>query len=520
MLKLIILIFTLSLSLLSSAPAPNIILIMTDDMGYSDLGCYGSEINTPHLDSLASQGLRFTQFYNAGRCCPTRASLLTGLYPHQAGMGGMTQDLGPKKPAFRGRIMEQAVTLAEVLSPAGYHTIQTGKWHVGDKKKEWWPLGRGFDRCYGSPQGGGFYFRPADFKQSRQIIRANEVLYDPKNDPPEDFYTTDAYTDEGLKYVREAVELNKPFMWYLAYNAPHFPLQAKPEDIAKYRGQYKVGWNEIRRQRHERLIELGILPKGTLLSPPPAYLPQWSSLSEKEKDTQDHYMATYAAMIDCLDQNIGKIIKELKELKVLDNTLIIFLCDNGSAAEGGIIGSNKGKGEIGTGSSFAYHGNAWANVSNTPYRLYKKYMHEGGIATPLIAYWPSAIKPKLQGSLITEPCHIIDLMPTFAEIAKAAYPKHYKTHKITPMQGHSLNTIFKDQDFLRNEPLYFEHMGNKAIRAGKWKLVSIKKGQWELYDMSLDQTELNDLSKAYPELKKELVKKYALWWKSVISGSF
>ena len=269
--------------LIKKDPRPNIIIIMTDDMGYSDIGCFGGEISTPHIDSLAMNGLRFTQFYNAGRCCPTRASLLTGLYPHQAGMGAMDNDSGAKRPAFRGRIMERAITLAEALAPAGYHTIHTGKWHVGSKKKEWWPLGRGFDRTFGSPQGGGFYFRPADFKLHRQLVRNDEVLYDRNNHPPKDFYTTDAYTDEGLSFVREAVSQKQPFMWYLAYNAPHFPLQAKLKDIAKYRGKYKVGWDKIRKRRHEKLIDLGILARGKQLSPSPTYLPKWSSLSKKEK---------------------------------------------------------------------------------------------------------------------------------------------------------------------------------------------------------------------------------------------
>ncbi|MCH2208894.1 MAG: arylsulfatase [Lentisphaerales bacterium] len=496
---------------------PNIIIIMTDDMGYSDIGSYGSEIKTPNLDHLAYNGLRFTQFYNAGRCCPTRASLLTGLYPHQAGMGGMTNDSGPKRPAFRGRIMERAVTLAEVLSPTGYHTIQTGKWHVGSKKKEWWPLGRGFDRTFGSPQGGGFYFRPADFKLHRQIVRNEDVLFDREIHPPKDFYTTDAYTDEGLNFVHEAVSQKKPFMWYLAYNAPHFPLQAKEKDIAKYRGQYKKGWDVIRENRLQKLIDLGLLKENTKLSPKNPMLPSWDSLSEEQKDTQDFYMATYAAMIDSVDQNIGKIVKKLKSLKVYENTLIIFLCDNGATSEGGKLGSNRGPGKVGQGNSFAYYGEAWANVSNTPFRFYKKFAHEGGIATPFIAHWPKGIRTNLKGALISEPCHVIDIMPTCLELAKATYPQTYKGNTIVPYQGLSLNSLFKGQNLNREKPLFFEHEGNKALRFGAWKLVSKKGSQWELYNMKKDRTELNDLSASSPEISTRLIQKYKAWWKSVTS---
>ena len=262
---------------------PNIIVIMTDDMGFSDLGCYGSEIETPTLDGLAGDGLRFTQFYNTSRCCPTRASLLTGLYAHQAGMGGSTGDEGKTNPGYRGRLMERCVTIAEALRPAGYVTIQTGKWHVGDRKKAWWPLGRGFDHCYSCPGGGGFYFRPSAFIRPRRVIRGNEVLYSVEKDPPDGWYATDAYTDEGLAYIREAVGNGRPFFWYLAYNAPHYPLKAKPQDIAKYRGRYKsTGWDVIRKQRHERLIQQGIIDPMWRLSPRPANVPAWEEPPHRE----------------------------------------------------------------------------------------------------------------------------------------------------------------------------------------------------------------------------------------------
>ncbi len=493
------------------AEAPNIIIIMTDDMGFSDLGCYGGEIETPNLDGLARQGLRFTQFYNAGRCCPTRASLLTGLYAHQAGVGAMMGDAGPQNPGYRGRLMERCVTIAEVLAPTGYRTIQTGKWHVGDAEKSWWPLGRGFDRCYGSPAGGGFYFRPSAFKSPRQVVRGNEVLYSQTQDPPEGWYTTDAYTDEGLEYVREAVEKKKPFFWYLAYNAPHFPLKAKPQDIAKYRGKYKAGWDAVREQRYKRLVEMGIIEPGWKLSPRGEKVPDWDSLSDAEKNEQDLRMATYAAMIDCVDQNVGRIIWTLKDLNVYENTLILFLHDNGGCREGGVTGSNKGKGVCGTAESFAYYGECWANVSNTPFRKYKTQIHEGGIASPLIAHWPKGIDGGLKGSVVAEPAHVIDLMATCVDLSKAQYPKTYKGNAILPMEGKSLQPVFRGEVLDRNAPLFFEHSGNKGIRQGSWKLVSLKGGQWELYNMQSDRTELHDLSLQFPERVKELSAQYEAW---------
>jgi len=492
----------------TKSPRPNIIIIMTDDMGFSDLGCFGSEIETPNLDSLAKQGIRFTQFYNTGRCCPTRASLLTGLYAHQAGVGHMTEDRGPDNPGYRGRLMERCVTLAEVLGPAGYRTFQTGKWHVGARETSWWPLGRGFDRCYSCPEGGGFYFRA---KKGRSIVLDNEVIYDKDRHPPQGWYTTDAWTDEGLKFMHEAVGMNKPFLWYLAHNAPHWPLQAKPEDIAKYRGKYQVGWDKIRQQRYERLVKLGIIDRNWKLSPRGEGIPEWNSLSAQEKDTQDLRMATYAAMIDCVDQNVGKIIKTLKQLNVYENTLILFLQDNGGCAEGKITGNNRGKGICGTVESFVLYGACWANTSNTPFRRYKCWVHEGGVATPLIAHWPAGIPARLNGTLVAELTHLLDLMPTCVDLSGAKYPETYKGNKIIPMEGKSLRPLFEGKPFKRDNAIYFQHMGNRAVRNGKWKLVSVKGGDWELYDMQADRTELNNMATTLPEKVKEMSALYDAW---------
>jgi arylsulfatase len=500
-----------------AAPAskgkPNIVLIMTDDMGFSDLGCYGSEISTPNLDSLAAGGLRFTQFYNTGRCCPTRASLLTGLYPHQAGVGHMTRDRGPAHPGYRGRLTERCVTIAEVLGPAGYYTFTTGKWHVGAKEEAWRPLGRGFKHCYSCPQGGGFYFRTSMSRGKRQVVRDEEVLYDNKSDPPKSWYATDAWTDQGLKLMTEAAGQDKPFFWYLAFNAPHWPLKAKPNDIAKYRGRYKIGWDEIRKRRHARLIKLGMIDKNWSLSPRGKGIPAWDSLTDKQKDNQDLRMATYAAMIDSVDQNVGKIVEKLKKLGVYDNTLILFLQDNGGCAEGGNLGRDNGKGVCGTAESFSLYGACWANASNTPFRRYKHWVHEGGAGTPLVAHWPKGIASGLRGKLITEPSHLIDVMATCADISGAAYPKTFKGSKIIGAEGKSLRPLLEGKAFKRDGAIYFEHEGNRAVRLGKWKIVAVHGGKWELYDMLADRTELNDLSRKMPEKLREMIALYNAWAK-------
>jgi arylsulfatase len=408
--------------------------------------------------------------------------------------------------------MAHCVTIAEVLGPAGYRCIQTGKWHLGDKKREWWPLGRGFHRFYGCPQGGGFYFRPSSWRAERYVVRGEKVLYDSKTDPPAGWYSTDAYTDEGLKYVEEAVQDKKPFFWYLAYNAPHFPLQAKPDDIAKYRGRYKAGWDKIRQRRYERLVELGLIDGTWKLSPRDERVPAWNALSQVEQDQQDLRMATYAATIDCVDQNVGKIVGKLRRWNALDNTLILFLHDNGGqAGAGGHLGSNKGKGAVGTAESEVYYGTCWANVSDTPFRKYKGLIHEGGIATPLVAHWPKGIDPTMSGGIAAQPTHLIDILPTCTDIAGATYPDTHKGSKIIPVEGRSLLPILQGKSFDRDKPLFFEHYGNRGLRQGKWKLVADKGRQWELYDLESDRTELNDLAAKMPENVKELSALYNAW---------
>ena len=492
------------------ATRPNIIIIMTDDMGFSDIGCYGSEIETPNLDKLAKKGLRFTQFYNEGVCVPTRVSLLTGLHPKQTGNNSNNRNKGLSK---------HSVTLAEAIGPAGYRTYHTGKWMVGHKTKTMWPIGRGFDHSYGCPEGGGFYFAPsafyanyfADSRGERSVARDSEVIYDIEKDPPKGWYSTDAWTEEGIEFVREAVGMKQPFLWYLAYNAPHWPLKAKPEDIAKYRGKYKAGWDKVRQRRYERLIKLGIIGESCKLSPRGIKIPEWDSLSEVEKDKQDLRMATYAGMVDCVDQNIGKIVQSLKELDVYENTVILFFSDNGGDASGGVIGSNTGKGTCGTAESHVLYGECWANVCDTPFRKYKTWVHEGGVATPLIAHWPMGIPAGCHGTLVTEPTHLIDLMATCIDLSGAQYPTTYKGNKIIPMAGKSLRPLFEGRTFKREDPIYFNLGGHRAMRKGKWKLVASKGAKWELYDMQADRTELNDLAAQMPAKVKEMSALYDAW---------
>jgi arylsulfatase len=497
---------------LHAAERPNIILVMTDDMGYSDLGCYGSEIGTPNIDALAAGGVRFTQFYNTGRCCPTRATLITGLYAHQAGMGHMTGDKGPSAPGYRGRLTERCVTIAEVLGPSGYECIHTGKWHMGAKKEAWWPVNRGFGSTYSVPAGGGFYFAPRNARGLRRIVRGEEVLYDKRKDPPPGWYSTDAWTDEGLKYVRRAVERRKPFFWYLAHNAPHWPLKAKPEDIARYRGKYLIGWDRVREERLARMVEMGIIKNDWPLSPRGKGIPAWDTLGDAEKDKQDLRMATYAAMIDSVDRNMGKLVAALKEMGVYRNTLIMFFQDNGGCAEGGSLGRNNGK-PCGTAKSFAMYGACWANASNAPFRRYKHWVHEGGAATPLVAHWPAGVAESLHGKLIHDPAHLIDLMPTCVELAGATYPRTHKGHEIIPAEGESLVPLFQGRAFDREDAIYFEHEGHRAVRRGKWKLVAVKGGRWELYDMDADRTELDDLANRMPDKVAELSGLWNAWAK-------
>ena len=495
----------------TSRRRPNILLIMVDDMGFSDVGCYGGEINTPNIDRLAAGGLRFTQFYNAARCCPTRASLLTGLYPHQAGMGGMVNHGADTKPPgpYQGYLNDECVTIAEVLREFGYRTFMSGKWHVGESRPHW-PTDRGFDKYFGLISGGANYF---DITKSRakNIKRQMAVDGKPYNPPKDNFYMTDAITENAVTHLDSHTGRAEPFFQYVAYTAPHWPLHALPEDIAKYKGKYLLGWDKLRKKRYERLLEMGIIDEKWPLSPRDKTAAAWEEVENKEE--MDLKMAVYAAQIDRMDQGVGKILDKVKALGQQENTLVLFLSDNGGCHEGGPWGFDWRKNGLPPGGvdSYMSYGLSWANLSNTPFRRYKHWVHEGGIATPLIAYWPAVIKN--HGSLTGQLGHIVDIMATCLDIAGADYPKTYKGRRIVPPEGKSLLSIFRGKKHQGHDTLYWEHMGNKAIRHGKWKLVSARKGKWELYDIENDRTELNDLADKYPKKTEQMKVMFESWAK-------
>jgi len=508
-----------------STARPNIILILADDMGFSDLGCYGSEISTPNIDRLAAGGLRFTQFYNTARCCPTRASLMTGLYPHQAGVGHMAEHDGKKLadiglPGYRGELNEHCVTIAQVLRSAGYHTAMSGKWHVTPvtNDKHNWPLQRGFEKYFGIIHGGASYFDP-----NNEIVLGNEVIQPDKKN----WYLTDEIAKNAMNFLENFSKEKNPFFIYVAFTAPHWPLHALPEDIAKYKNKYGNDWEKFREARYKKQIELGIIDPRWPITPRDVQPSKWNDA--KFAEWQGSRMAVFAAQIDRLDQNVGKILAKLKETGAEENTLVFFLSDNGGCAEHlgpGIRGpyvpeKNPSGGPMRKGNSpdiipgapdtYASYGQPWANVSNTPFRLYKHWVHEGGISTPLICSWPNVIKQ--HGTLTKQTGHVIDLMATCADVAGAKYPKKFGGEKITPLEGQSLLPILQGKQRKPHDAIFWEHEGNRAVRAGKWKLVSRHPDQWELFDMEADRTELNNLAAQNPAKAKELLAIYEAWAK-------
>jgi arylsulfatase A-like enzyme len=519
---------------LQSRPAsrrPNILVILSDDMGFSDLGCYGGPIDTPNLNALAASGLRFTQFYNNARCCPTRASLLTGLYPHQAGIGHMMEDKG--FDGYRGNLSRNAVTIAEVLKSAGYGTYMCGKWHVTpnvkpDAPKHNWPCQRGFDRYFGTIAGAGSYFDPSALTLDNTQIP-----------PGEDFYYTDAISDHTVRFISEH-PADKPFFLYVAYTAAHWPLHARPADIAKYKGRFDAGWDAMRLEKLERMRKMELIDRGWELTPRDPNVPAWAD--EPLKEWHLRRMEVYAAMIDCMDRGIGRIVESLRKSGQLDNTLILFLQDNGGCAEE--IGSKaketpepasplaanalqlqsqpkntrsgdpvrRGEGILpGTADTYQSYGIGWANASNAPFRLYKHWVHEGGISTPLIVHWPDRVRDG--GAIRTQCGHLIDIMPTCLEVAGAAYPATFGDNPIPPMAGRSLLPAFDNRPIERPEGIFWEHEGNRAVRMGQYKLVARFRQPWELYDMNKDRSEMHDLAPEQPERVKELGKLYQAWAK-------
>ncbi len=506
----------------SAAERPNVILVMVDDMGFSDLGYHGSEIETPNLDALARGGVRFSQFRNTGRCCPTRATLMTGLHPHQTGIGHMTNPPGRDVhdrgvDGYRGFLNDRCVTAAEVLREAGYATWMSGKWHLGYEQQECWPLQRGFDKYYGCLSGATRFFHP---EQPRGMTLGNEPI-EPESTTERPFYTTDAFTDYGIRFIDEHLQgdaSEQPFFLYLAYTAPHWPLQAFEDDIAKYRGRYKTGWDELRKQRYERQVELGLIDPDWELSPRTEGLPAWETLDEAKQDEMDLKMAVYAAMVDRIDQNIGKLVESLKAAGAYDDTLILFLSDNGACQEGGRLGRGEFyDAEQRNREHNNSYGEAWANASSTPFRLYKHFVHEGGAATPFFAHWPDEIAPA--DDWYDEPAQLIDVLPTLIDLAGARYPEQRRGEPIPPLDGISLRPAFDGQPLRRDQPLFYEHENNAAIHEGDWKLVGrgvatpdgVDAEKWELFNLDEDRTELDDLSAAHPDKVRELAAKWEGW---------
>lgn len=497
---------------------PNIILILADDMGYSDLSCYGSEISTPNIDKLASEGIRFTQFYNAARCCPTRASLLTGLYPHQVGMGKMVNSPGSKPEGpYQGYLNNQCVTIAEVLKQANYYTAASGKWHVGEERPHW-PIDRGFDNYYGLVSGAANYFDISRTKlpNIKRHFAIDSTEYMP---PKEGFYMTNAITENAIKFVKKAASKDQPFFLYLPYTAPHWPLHALQEDIEKYKGTFMEGWDVLREERYQRMIEMGIIDKEWQKSDRNDEVSAWDSLSEEQKEKMDLLMSIYAAQIHRMDEGIGQLMTQLDESGMSDNTIVLFLSDNGASSEEGPWGrdfwGNFWDGEALPGSADSYHtyGGSWANHSNSPFKYYKKYVHEGGIATPFIVRWPDKLANK--GGICQRPGHIIDIMTTICDIAEVDYPTTFKGNAITPMPGISFAPILKGEEQTYSEPIFWEHFGNRAVRDGDWKLVAIEEGQWELYNLLHDRAETINLIESEPEIASKLMKEYEEWAKKV-----
>jgi len=457
-----------------AADRPNILLMMVDDLGFSDFGCYGSEIETPNIDALADAGLRMSQFYNTAKCHSSRICLLTGKYTFQAG----------------NEAMDKALTVAEVMQHNGYFTAMAGKWHL---QKE--PTDRGFMRYWGHLSGATNFFTGDD------SFRLNGQEW---SEFDEDFYTTDANVEFAIKFIDEALAADKPFFQYVAFNAPHYPLQAKEQDVLKYSGRYAKGWDQIRRQRYAKQQSLGLIDAKHKLGNRPDYIPAWEQLTDEEREWEEARMEVFAAMVDCVDQNVGRLVEHLKQKNVFDNTLILLCSDNGACP----FERTRGK-ELKPWDPKSYwcYDVGWAHVGNTPFRWYKQNQHEGGISSPLIAHWPNGLTAA-KGSISDQPGHLIDLLATCIDASASQYPSEFAGQPTTPIAGKSLLPILQGQQREGHEWLYFQFANNRAIRQGDWKAVSAIGGKWELYNIADDRTELNNLADSRPELAKELTE---LW---------
>ena len=518
---------------------PNIVTFLFDDMGFSDLGCFGGEIETPSIDALASGGFRATQFYNTARCCPARASLLTGLYPHQAGIGMMVyRDYGD---GYRGGLNDRCVTLAEVLKDSGYQTMLSGKWHAGHQP-HMRPETRGFERFTGIYTHVDSYWKVLP---GCEIYRDGELLMEagrpvnPYNSEKE-FYTTDFFTDTAIDYIDQAAEKpDIPFFLHVCHNAPHFPLEAPDHLIEKYRGRYLKGWDRLKEEKLERMKAMGIVGPGQKMArgtgfdqaeregfnfKPPfdtEEIPKWDEHNENQKEELDFRRAMYAAQIERLDENIGRVTEHLKKKELLDNTLILIMSDNGCSGELGFYGMNWPQYQISNyeewrtrGGWSISQGQCWASLSNTPLRKYKIFVHEGGIGSPFIAHWPKGISEP--GRICSDQTfHLIDIMPTLCDVAGAVYPEERSGHRTTPVQGISMVPWFTDSGKAEEaRTLYWQHEVNAAIRQGNWKLVTSddrKPDSWELYDLTEDRSESDDLSGDQPQRVEQMKAQWREW---------
>lgn len=492
---------------------PNFIVILVDDVGYADFSCYGGPVKTPNIDRLAKNGVRMSQMYNCARSCPTRASLLTGLYPQQAGIGHMTENVSKRagSDAYQGYLNNSCVTIAEVMSANGYYTAMTGKWHVGQKDGVT-PLRRGFQHALHAAAG-GFYF----YDDPKSILFLDDKKID-STDPrlPKQWYSTDLWTTYAMKYVDEAVSQQKPFMVYLAYNGAHFPLQAPKAAIDKFKGKFKKGWTQMRDEVYKRQLAMNLLEKNYPLTKANPLIPDWTKLDEKQLSESEYIREIYAATITSIDENIGRLVKELKDKGVYDNTVIMLMSDNGGNAEGEtVFGTYEGE-QPGQVNSRVFLGQAWAESSNTPFYLYKRQTHEGGIATPFVVTYPAGIPKEMNGKITHQPGHVIDVMATLVGMSSATYPANYNGNDITAMQGVNLFPMWKGETLKRNEPIFWEHENNYALRDGKWKLVKEAGDEsYQLYDMENDRTEITDLAQKEPAVFESMKQKFESKFKEV-----
>jgi arylsulfatase A-like enzyme len=487
---------------------PNILVIVADDLGYSDLGCYGGEIQTPNLDGLAASGLRFTQFYNTARCWPSRAALLTGYYAPAIGrdeVPGVRSEVAGNRPKW-------AKLLPELLRPAGYRSYHSGKWHLDGM-----PLANGFDRSYRMDDQGRFFSPRTHYEDDRKL---------PPVKPGSGYYATTVFADHGIQYLKEHAEKerDRPFFLYLTFISPHFPLQALPEDIARYRGRYNPGWDVVRAERWKRIQQLGLV-KGRLSDVerevgPPYHFPEafktygpgeinrplpWGTLTDLQREFQATKMALHAAMIDRMDREIGRVLDQLRAMGAFENTLIFFMSDNGASAE--IMVRDDGhdpKAPAGSATTHLCLGPGWSNVANTPFRRHKVWVHEGGISTPLVVHWPKGIAAR--GELRHDAGHLIDLVPTILEVTGATRP--LDTAGAPSPHGRSLVPAFTHDGTVKHDDLWWGHEGNRAVRVGDWKLVAAKNEPWELYDLAIDRTETNNLAKENPTKVSELSRRW------------